>query len=299
MENNSSGRILKGIGGFYYVDTEQGLITCRARGKLRKLGETPYIGDFVSVSVQSDKTGYIMEIHERKNFMIRPPIANIDMIAIIASKAPPCTDTYFIDRITAMAAHKNIEVCIVINKCDQDIGNELFEVYQNTRTKVFRLSAISGEGVSEFKKYLSGKLTAFTGNSGVGKSTLINALLPSVSLETGEINKKIGRGRHTTRLVEILKADEKTWIADTPGFSAFDISMMAEIEPGELELLFPEFSLYSDKCRYIGCSHLKEEDCAVIEAVSVGEIERSRHESYAKLYAELDAIPKYKKGDNR
>ncbi len=294
MEKFCRGRILKGIGGFYYVDTHEGLITCRARGKLRKMGQTPYIGDFVSVSVREDNSGYIMEIDERKNFMIRPPIANIDMIAIIASKAPPCTDTYFIDRITAMATHKSIEVCIVINKCDEDIGDELFEVYKNTQIKVFRLSAISGEGVSEFRKHLSGKLTAFTGNSGVGKSTLINAILPSVSLETGEINKKIGRGRHTTRLVEILKADETTWIADTPGFSAFDITMMAEIIPNEIQRMFPEFLKFADKCRYTGCSHIKEEDCAVISAVSSGEIQKSRYDSYLKLYTEIDDLPKYK-----
>lgn len=299
MKDLISGRILKGIGGFYYVDTERGLITCRARGKLRKMGETPYIGDFVEISVQNDNSGYIMKILERRNFMIRPPIANIDLIAIIASKAPPCTDPYFIDRITAMATHKNIEVCVVINKCDEDMGDELFEVYKNSDIKVFRLSAISGEGVAEFRAFLSGKLTAFTGNSGVGKSTLINAILPALSLETGEINKKIGRGRHTTRLVEILKADENTWIADTPGFSAFDISMMADISPEEIEKLFPEISEYSENCRYIGCSHIKEEECAVVTAVLSGEIRKSRYESYVRLYEELDVLPKYKKGDNK
>lgn len=294
MEKNSFGRILKGIGGFYYVDTPDGLITCRARGKLRKLGITPYIGDFVDVSVQNDNTGYVMEIHERKNLMIRPPIANIDMIAIIASKAPPCTDTYFIDRIIAMATHKNIEVSIVINKCDEDVGEDLYEIYKNTHAKVFRLSALSGEGVAEFREHLSGKLTALTGNSGVGKSTLINALIPSAQLETGEINQKLGRGRHTTRLVEILKADEKTWISDTPGFSAFDICAQSEINAENLAEHFEEFKEYSADCRFIGCAHIKEDDCAVLKALEEGKIQASRYESYKKMYLELSALPKYK-----
>ncbi len=294
MKETIKGRILKGIGGFYYVDTSEGIITCRARGKFRKLGEIPYIGDFVEVTVNDDKTGYIMEICERKNVMVRPPVANIDTIAILASKAPPTTDTYFIDRIMAMALHKGIEVCIVINKSDEDMGDELYDIYSKTDAKVFRLSALNGDGVSALREHLSGKLTAFTGNSGVGKSTLINAILPHLSLETGEINQKIGRGRHTTRLVEILKADENTWIADTPGFSAFDISAKSDITKENLDEFFSEFSEYRDMCRFIGCSHTKEDDCAVIEALNEGKIQPSRYESYKKMYSELEAIPKYK-----
>lgn len=294
MTENKTGRIIKGIGGFYYVDTEGGIITCRARGKLRKLGETPYVGDIVDISVQDDLSGYILEIHERKNVMKRPPISNIDTIAIVVSKAPPKTDTYFIDKIAAMAVHKNIEVCIVINKCDEDIGDELFEIYSNTNAKLFRVSAKLGDGTDEFKAYLNGKLTAFTGNSGVGKSTLINAIIPSANLETGEINDKIGRGRHTTRQVEILKLAEKTWIADTPGFSVFDIISKDEITTENLHDLFPEFADYKNECRYVGCSHIKEADCSVIAAVNGGRISKSRYDSYVKMYAELESIPKYK-----
>lgn len=294
MEKKSFGRILKGIGGFYYVDTENGIITCRARGKLRKLGITPYIGDFVDISVNDDSTGYIMEIRERKNLLIRPPVANIDMIAIIASKAPPCTDTYFIDRIMAMATHKDIEVCIVINKCDEDLGEELYEIYKNTPARVFRLSALGGEGVCEFREHLRGKLTALTGNSGVGKSTLINALIPSARLETGEINQKIGRGRHTTRLVEILKADENTWISDTPGFSAFDVTAESSINAENLSEYFSEFRDFAEDCRFVGCAHIKEEGCAVIRALEEGKIQASRYESYKKMYSELSVLPKYK-----
>lgn len=293
MSEIKTGRILKGIGGFYYVDTGDCLVTCRARGKLRKLGETPQVGDNVNISVQPDGSGYVLEILPRKNVMIRPPIANIDMVAIIASKAPPCTDTYFIDRIFAMAEKKNIEVCIVINKADADLGNELFDIYKNTLAKVFRLSAKSGEGIDEFKSHLKGKLTALTGNSGVGKSTLINAVLPSAELLTGEINEKIGRGRHTTRQVEIIKVEDSTWIADTPGFSAFDIGV-DEITQENLAELFPEFLEFSGECQFVGCTHIKDSGCAVIEAVSVGKIEKSRYESYKKMYEDLGAVQKYK-----
>lgn len=294
MTENKTGRIIKGIGGFYYVDTEDGIVTCRARGKLRKLGQTPYVGDIVDISLQDDKSGYVLAIHERKNVMIRPPIANIDTIAIVVSKAPPKTDTYFIDKIAAMAVYKNIEVCILINKCDEDLGDDLFAIYKNTSAKLFRVSAKCGDGVDEVKAYLSGKLTAFTGNSGVGKSTLINAIMPSACLETGEINDKIGRGRHTTRQVEILRIAEKTWIADTPGFSVFDIASKDEITTENLQDLFTEFAEYKRSCKFIGCSHTKDSGCAVADAVNEGIIERSRYESYLKMYAELENIPKYK-----
>ena len=294
MSDNKKGRILKGIGGFYYVDTGESLVTCRARGKFRKTGETPRVGDIVEISVQNDGSGYLLEIDERKNTLIRPPISNIDVIAIVASKAPPKTDTYFIDRIAAMAVHKNIEVCVVINKCDEDIAEELYDIYKNTDVNIFRVSALSGDGTEELKKYLKGKFTAFTGNSGVGKSTLINSLLPSANLETGEINDKIGRGRHTTRQVEILKLDEDSWIADTPGFSAFDIVTKDGVTAESLQDLFPEFDEFKNDCRYIGCSHIKDSECAIIEAVESGKIEKTRYESYVKMYEELESVPKYK-----
>ena len=288
------GRILKGIGGFYYVDTGEKVITCRARGKLRKIGITPYVGDIAEIDINSDGTGYILEIAERRNLMERPPISNIDQIVIVASKAPPETDTYFIDRIAASAEMQSIPLAVAVNKCDEDNGKFFLDIYKNTNIEIFGMSAKTGEGISDFKKFLSGKLTALTGNSGVGKSTIINAISPESKLETGEINKKIGRGRHTTRHVELFKIEKNTWIADTPGFSAFDFSSKYAVTKENLSELFPEFLPYSADCRFTGCLHSKEAGCGVLEAVKAGKIERSRHDSYVRMLNELESAKKYK-----
>ncbi|MEG2939328.1 MAG: ribosome small subunit-dependent GTPase A [Oscillospiraceae bacterium] len=291
----SSGRILKGIGGFYYVDSDAGLVECKARGKFRKLGIKPTVGDIVTFDVQDDGSGYLQEIAPRRNELVRPPIANLDMIVIVASAAPPVTDMFLIDRVSVVARQMGIDVAIAINKCDAHMGDDLFETYTKVGFPVVRVSGKTGEGADELMALMRGKLSAFTGNSGVGKSTILNAIKPDFALETGEINNKIGRGRHTTRHVELYKVCESTWIADTPGFSSFDTERMNMTEQSELAGAFAEFAPFLDECRYTGCSHRTDEGCAVLRAVESGIIPKSRHESYVRLYDSMKNIKSWEK----
>ncbi|NLG52442.1 MAG: ribosome small subunit-dependent GTPase A [Clostridiales bacterium] len=284
------GRILKGVGGFYYADTRDGIIVCKARGKFRIQNIKPMVGDIAEIRCLDDETGFLSEIKPRKNFLIRPPIANIDMIVIVVSQAPPVTDTFLIDRVSAIAAHQNIETVIAINKCDLDDGDKLYEIYTRAGFKVFRVSGVTGDGIPELKQSLAGKLTAFTGVSGVGKSMILNCILPEPGLKTGEINDRIGRGRHTTRHVEIIKIAENTWLADTPGFSAFDTGQMDLIRKEELSGAFFDFLPYSGNCRFTGCAHIKDSGCAVIDALKQGRIEETRYLSYKRMYESIKDI---------
>ncbi len=288
---NNEGRILKGIGGFYYVDIGDRVIECRARGKFRKLGITPVAGDIVEISVSQDDSGYIMNILPRKNKLIRPAVANLDVLVVVVSQAPPITDTFLIDRVTAIAVSQGITPIIAINKCDLNSGDSLSKIYSDTGFKVVKVSAHTGTGIDELLECLRGKLSAFTGNSGVGKSTLLNRIKPQLQLKTGDINDKIGRGRHTTRQVEIVPVAENTWIADTPGFSAFDTERMDITDKDKLQFLFPEFREYIEFCEFKGCSHIGDKGCAVRNAMEQGKICPSRMESYEKLYQTLKDIP--------
>lgn len=288
-----TGRILKGIGGFYYVDTGEKIVECRARGKFRKLGISPLAGDWADITVSPDGSGYLMELHPRKNKLIRPPVANLDMLVIVASQAAPVTDTFLIDRVTAIAVSQQITPVIVVNKCDLASGEELERIYKKVGFPVFCVSANTGEGTDELLCALRGKFSAFTGNSGVGKSTLLNRIKPDLELKTGEINDKIGRGRHTTRQVEIIRIEENTWIADTPGFSAFDTGRMEITDKEKLQYLFPEFEKYIDDCAFQGCAHLKDKGCAVRSALERGEISESRMDSYERLYEIIKEIPEW------
>lgn len=281
------GRIVKGIGGFYYVDIGDALIACRARGKFRKLGISPMVGDRARFSSPDGENGYLLELLPRKNALIRPPIANLDVLVIVASQAPPVTDLFLIDRVSAVAHAMGIEVVIAVNKCDMDAGDQIIETYRAVGFPTLRVSGRTGEGVSELLEILRGKLSAFTGNSGVGKSTILNAIAPEFALATGALNDKIGRGRHTTRHVEIFKIGAETWIADTPGFSSFDTERMELIAPEGLERAFPEFEPYREQCEFIGCAHCNDRGCAVCAAAQEGKIPPSRLESYQKLYENL------------
>lgn len=291
----ASGRIIKGIGGFYYVDAGNQLIECRARGKFRKLGIRPMVGDLVTFRLQDDLHGYLQEILPRKNELIRPPIANLDALVIVASQAPPVTDLFLIDRVSAIATMMGIEVIVAINKCDTDAGDTIYDTYRKVGFPTLRVSGKTGEGIEELLALLRGKLSAFTGNSGVGKSTMLNAIAPEFQLETGEINDKIGRGRHTTRHVEIYKIGDATWIADTPGFSSFDTERMELVAAEDLERAFPEFFPFRESCEFIGCAHCNDRGCAVCAAAARGEIPMSRLCSYQKLYESLREIKPWEK----
>ncbi len=287
------GIILKGIGGFYYVDTAEGLIECKARGKFRLKTGKPVIGDRVDIEIQPDGTGYMMSIAERRNQLMRPAVANLDQLVVVCAAAPPRTDPFLIDKVTAIAEHKEMDVLIVINKTDIDSGDELFHIYTQAGFTVLRVSAETGAGVDELKAHLKGKTSAFAGNSGVGKSSLLNRIDSRFALKVGAISQKIERGRHTTRHVELMKLEDGGYIADTPGFSAFNLEQMDLVLKNDLQYTFREFAPYLNQCRFTGCAHVKEKGCAVIAAVEAGKISKERHESYCRLYDSVKDIKEW------
>ncbi|MBR5792093.1 MAG: ribosome small subunit-dependent GTPase A [Ruminiclostridium sp.] len=282
-EQKREGTILKALSGFYYVQCGQELITTRARGKFRYKKITPLVGDRVAITVQDDGSGSLDEILPRRNFFQRPAVANIDQMVIICSGAIPVTDPFLVDRITALAESKNCEPIICINKWDLVQAEELYEIYTAAGFHTIKVSAETGLGIEELRGLLAGKVSAFTGNSGVGKSSILNALQPDFGIATGEISEKLGRGRHTTRHVELFEVSGGL-IADTPGFSAFDTDRGEIREKEVLQHTFREFKPYLDQCRFIGCAHVKEKGCAVLAALKAGDIQPSRHRSYVRLY---------------
>ena len=282
-EQKREGTILKALSGFYYVQCGEELITTRARGKFRYKKITPLVGDRVAITVQEDGSGSLDEILPRRNFFQRPAVANIDQMVIICSGAIPVTDPFLVDRITALAESKNCEPIICINKWDLVQAEELYNIYTAAGFHTIKVSAETGLGIEELRGLLAGKVSAFTGNSGVGKSSILNALEPDFGIATGEISEKLGRGRHTTRHVELF-AVSGGLIADTPGFSAFDTDKGEIREKEVLQHTFREFKPYLDQCRFIGCAHVKEKGCAVLAALKAGDIQPSRHRSYVRLY---------------
>ncbi|MDL2273660.1 ribosome small subunit-dependent GTPase A [Oscillospiraceae bacterium OttesenSCG-928-G22] len=282
-----TGRILKGVGGFYYVDVADALYECRARGKFRLEKQTPTVGDIVDFEVVAANEGYLHAIHERKNSFVRPPVSNLDVLVVTASTAPPVTDPYLIDRLLAVAVCKGITPVLALNKSDVRPADELFQIYTEAGFSCVKVSALTGEGGDELRSILTGKLCAFAGNSGVGKSSLLNALYPGLQLATGALNDKIGRGRHTTRHVEILKLDGGTLLADTPGFSSYEITPADAMQKEELCRCFPEFSPYLGECRFADCAHTGEDGCAVAAAKEAGKISGQRYTSYVRLYEKL------------
>lgn len=278
----TQGRIIKALSGFYYVDVGGETVACRARGKFRHAKITPLVGDLVEITRTEEGAGMVDAIAPRRSEFHRPAVANIDQLVIVASGATPVTDPFLIDRMTAIALAKGCPSVICFNKVDLDRAESLFEVYRQAGFQTLRVSAETGEGIEELRAAIAGNVSAFTGNSGVGKSSILNALYPDFGIETGEVSEKLGRGRHTTRHVELFPADGG-FIADTPGFSSFDVEGEI-VRKEELAPAFQEFRPYLDQCRFVGCSHTKEKGCAVLAAVKAGSIAKSRHQSYLRLY---------------
>ena len=295
----SRGIIEKALSGFYYVNTGERIVACRARGKFRKDKISPLVGDWVDIQELADGSGYVESIVPRKCEFIRPAVANIDQMVIIASAAVPVTDPYLIDRVCSIAELKGCGVVICINKCDLESGEELAGIYERVGYPTVCVSAQTGEGIDMLRGLIQGKISAFTGNSGVGKSSILNCLHPDFGIETKAVSDKLGRGRHTTRHVELFRLDSTTLVADTPGFSSFDTEEMDLALKKALPETFRDFVPYLDQCRFVGCSHVKEKGCAVLEAVESGAIPRQRHESYVRLYDELKDLKEWEVRHNK
>ena len=309
MEKTVKGKIIKGVGGLYTVrviDTSDELcgttLSCRAKGAFRHSGITPLAGDDVTLLFEDSSNVVISEIGERKNSLIRPPLANLDYIFVTMAAAQPTPILTTVDKLTAIAEHNNIEPVIVITKSDlaMDDAARYAEIYRKVGYRVFVISSVTREGVDELKAFvdtvLVSKTAAFAGASGIGKSTLMNALFPNLSLVTSEISRKIERGRHTTREVELFELSgevDSGYLADTPGFSMLDFERFDFFSLEELPHAFCEFEVRIGECRYTKCSHTKEEGCAIVEAVKSGEIPKSRHDSFLELYATLKAKKKW------
>ena len=282
------GIIVKALSGFYYVRTAEGLLECKARGRFRLDGTSPLVGDRVRCSVDSAGRGRIDSVEERKNFFIRPAVANIDALVFVAANVNPVTDPFLIDRVSVIAEEADCELILCVNKTDLEPGEELERLYRAAGYPVILTSADTGRGIEELRDAIRGRICAFTGNSGVGKSSLLNCLSPDLGLKTAEVSEKLGRGKHTTRHVELFDLGEDTYLADTPGYASFELEMMKIIPKEELAADFREFRPYLNECRFLDCAHRKEPGCAVTEAVREGKIAASRYRSYERLY-ELSA----------
>lgn len=289
MSERRTGRIVRSLSGFYDVQTPAGVVTCRGRGSLRRGRESPLTGDMVEITVEGGK-GMVERILPRKNAFVRPAVANVDALVVFAANVNPVTEPFLIDRVAAIAGDQGVEVYICINKCDLDPAVDLERIYTRAGFPVIRASAQTGEGVAQLRSLLSGKLTAFTGNTGVGKSSMLNALCPGLELATGQVSQKLGRGRHTTRHVELFALDDNTYVADTPGFASFDTEQMEIILKENLQYAFRDFAPYLGECQFHDCSHRAEPGCAVRRAVEAGEIEASRYQSYLQLYDQYSRI---------
>lgn len=281
----AEGVIVKALSGFYYVQTDERLLECKARGRFRLDGTSPLVGDRVECSLDAHGKGRIDRVFERRNFFIRPAVANVDALVFVAANTNPVTDPFLIDRVSVIAESAGCELIVCINKTDVNPADELYGIFTAAGFTVVRTSVPDGTGIDALRREIAGKICAFTGNSGVGKSSIMNALSPGLNIKTAEVSEKLGRGKHTTRHVELFDIGGGTYAADTPGFASFDIEMMEIIPKEQLQFDFVEFAPYIGQCRFNNCAHLKEPGCAVTQAVADGKIMPSRYRSYERLYA--------------
>ena len=288
---NDTGIILKGVGGRYTVSASCGTVSCSLDGKIRLGKENPVPGDIVEIG-NTRGSYHITKILPRKNSLIRPTVANIDRLFVVASNSAPKTDPYLIDKMSVIASLKNIEMILLLSKSDLDYSDELYNIYTKAGFKVIRVSAVSGEGMDEVKSLISGKVSAFTGNSGIGKSSILNKVDEQFKITVGDISRKIERGKHTTRHVELLKV-ENGFVADTPGFSSFEITKMDKLDKAELQYHFPEINELIGKCRFTDCAHINEPDCHVKEIMASSNWSLSRYQSYKKIYEDLSLVSEY------
>lgn len=295
MMNTKQGIILRGIGGFYYVETADAVYTCRARGNFRRQGITPVAGDRVEIEVQPAGEGVLTQVLERRNSLLRPPVANLDLLVLVASVCQPTTNTLVLDKMIAVAEKKGITPIVVINKADLADPAELEETYRRAGLECFTVSAHQPETLEPLRRRLAGHVSVFSGNSGVGKSSILNAIDPTLVLETGEISQKLGRGRHTTRTATLYHLADG-YIVDTPGFSSLDLEQVEPINKDELPDCFREFAPFVGDCRFIGCAHYKEPNCGVRQAVEEGLIARSRYESYVTMHEAVKDKKEWEKG---
>lgn len=286
------GIVTKLIGGTYSVCASDAIYECKARGVFRKKGIAPVCGDNVEIEADNDMA-VITKVYERKSFIVRPPLANLDCLVLVNSVVSPSVNLEIVDKFSAVAVHKGIEPIIVFTKTDLENAGEFADIYKSSGFKTFCINNNNAEDAKPLKDYLRGKISAFTGNTGVGKSSLINNMFGEIIVDTNEISQKLGRGKHTTRHTELYPIDGGGYIADTPGFSTFETNKYEIIKKEELVFCFPEFERHLGKCRFLDCTHTGEPQCGIIKAVEAGEIKQSRYQSYKKMYEEAKNIKEW------
>lgn len=294
-----NGIIIKAISGFYYVSDSEKTYECKARGSFRESGVSPLVGDRVEFEQTEEEKGLVTAVLPRKSLLSRPPVANIDKLFIVSSYKKPAPNAYIIDKLTALAEYKEIEPIIVFNKCDIGGFEDWEHIYKTAGFKVFTVSAESGEGIELLKKELKNFVSAFTGNSGVGKSSILNALFGEMKLETRAVSDKLGRGRHTTRHTELFALPEGGFVADTPGFSSLEYDCADYEFKENLVYYFRDLKQYADGCRFTSCTHTCEKGCDIIRAVQNGEVAENRHRSYIALFEELKDLKPWNASKNK